>query len=306
MRKIRVIPTIEKAFSCVFHHPKVFVPFLVLCLLAALFFVYIFGRFSTLFGMSVSPEEAPFAVIQGIFSLFALIFLAVILLVLIVPFFEGWTFAAAALAYTNEPVSLMKAAKKALSKYIGLLVITFVMIVAWVIIGSILSAIISVVMFAAMASLGSVSPESYPSVPSAAYFNVFFMMYGIIFLIMAIFLVFFVYMKPAYIVGEKRLSESLGDGFNTSKANFFPTFLIVLFFLVVPLVFLIVVGSVILLSSTGFKQFLISGPQAMYPDLGVLLLVGLPLCVICILFYAVFYAGLAYAYMDSHEIVTAV
>jgi len=304
MRKITVIPTMKRAFSCVIHHPTVVVPFTVFFLVIGLIIVYTFSRFFELFDMVASAEEAPFAVMGGIFGFFAFIFLIILFVFFTFPFFEGWTFAAAASAFKNESVSIVDAARKALSKYIGLVVITFIMVLAWLVVGSILSIIISVVIFAMTASFTPI-PSEYSPAPSITQFYGMAVMYGIMIVIMVAFMVIFIYMKPAYIVSGKRFSESLGDGFDTTKKNFLPSFLIVLFFVLVPFLVNGVLWAV--LTVGGVLDF----EELLYPDFAevtslfpVLIVVGAVLVIVNVVFYAAFYAAVTYSYMDSHEMVS--
>lgn len=302
-----VIPTIKNAFSCVVTHPKVIVPFFVFFLLFGSIFVYALRRFFELFSMIASPEafaspeEAPFAV-MGIFSFFAFIFLIILFVFFAFPFFEGWTFAAAGSAFKNEPVSLGGTAKRALSTYIGVLVITFIMVVVWLVIGSILSIIMSVVMFFIMASFAP-APSVSPA-PSAAQISGIFVVYAIMIVIMIVFMVFFVYMKPAYVVGKKRVFESLGDGFDTAKANFVPSFVIVLFFVVVLVVLYGIVWGVFTVSGVlDFEHLMYPDFTGMHSLFPVLIGVGVVMGIVYLVVYSAFYAALTYAYMDSHEMI---
>ena len=304
MKKIAVIPTMKRAFSCVIHHPQVVVPFTVFFLVIGLVIVYSVSRFFEFFDIFASAEEAPFAVIEGIFGFFAFIFLIIVFVFFTFPFFEGWTFAATASAFKNESVSIVDAAKKALSKYVGLVVITFIMVLAWLVVGSILSIIISVVIFATMASFSPI-PSEYSAAPSITQFSGIAVMYGIMIVIMVAFMVIFLYMKPAYMVTGKRFSESLSDGFDTAKKNFLSSFLIVLFFVLVPFLVYGVLWAVLTVGGVlDFEEFLYPGFAEVSSLFPVLIVVGVVLTIVYIVFYAAFYAAVTYAYMDSHEMIS--
>jgi len=305
MRKIAVIRTIKSAFSCVVKNPKVVIPFLAFAAILLLILGYFFVQMTEFQFFPpeeyVMQEEPPFEALGDFFQFMAFMVIASLFIFLIFPFFEGWTLAAVAPAYANEPVSLVEALRKALSKYFGLLGITIIVTIACLVVSFILSIFFVVVTFFSMMRHPFPSPEPYASVPTEFMFSEFFITYSVMFLILAIFMVIFIYMKPAYIVSGKSLSESLGDGFEMAKKNFVPSCLIYLFFLVGQTVLCGVPQAIVIFGGIiDFDSFFYQGFEGM---ISTIFLIGAVTVCVYALVNSVMYTALVYAYMDSHEMV---
>lgn len=294
--KVNVIPTVHKAFSCVFHHPLAAVPFLIFSALACPLFFSLLNKMRTFFTILAAPEAIPtdeFA-FGLIFGFIGLILLLIIVSFFCFPFFEGWTFAALSSACRNEPVHLTRAARKGMSKYFGMLGITVIVAV----ISSLVSSAVSGVAFTvAFASMPFPSPlESPASVFSQVRW--FLSMYAVVFLIDMVILVLFVYLKPAYVVGDTSLSDAFNDGFNTAKQTFLPSCLIVLFFNVLWLALLGIPGLYIL-SRVDFETF--SHPEVLLHFLDTLIPAGVVVLVVFFVLYTVYYAALTQVYIEVHK-----
>ena len=304
MREIETIPTIRRAFSCVIEHPQVVIPFFIFFLITSFIFVYAFNRFFEFFNVFLSSREPlPGDVFQTVFGFLALIFLVILVSVFVFPFFEGWTFATAGLACKNEPVSLTKAFRKALSKYLGVLVISIIVAFAAAAIGSVVWPILFLLVF----PMDFPSAVPYTSFPLSSVFYRLFSAYGLVFLIVTIFIVLFVYLKPAYILGDKSLVDSLNDGFATARKNFIPSCLVYLFFSVLQIL-LYVGGAILVFDTIDFEKFWLiedfsSGYDVIQTELESLFPVALVGLFVYFLLHSILYTALAHAYMDSHEIV---
>lgn len=294
MREIKVIPTIKNGFSCVICNPKVVIPFVVFFFIISLIAVAAFNRIVEFFDFLMSPEDVS-GMFGTIFGFIILILLVGLFMFFAFPFFESWTYAALASAFKDESVSLGKAAKTGLSKYVGMVIITIIVAIVSAVVGFVASFISSFFMIASM----SYSPS--PDFP----FLGFLAMYGVMFFVIALVTVLLLYLKPAYVAGDKKFSESIKDGFETAKENFLPTLLIYLFFLVVQI---LLWGAA--LAALVFSGIVKAGEFFYQPDFGVLssvaskvLPVGLVVLLVYVLLNTVLYAALMYGYMDSHEMI---
>jgi hypothetical protein len=306
MQKVKIIPTMRKSFLCVFQHPQVIVPFLVFSLITGLIFAYAFDRmieFIGSFDVFASPEEMPFEAFESFFSFFYLIMLVALFAFFAFPFFESWTFAALGYAFKNEPVSLAKAARKGISKYLGVLVISIIIALVSGVVGSIVSIVVLLAFFPFMASTIPVSPEYM--VPSIPQLSGFFIMYGVIILVTTLFMALFIYLKPSYVLGERRFSESLNDGFETVRKNIVPSWALYLSFEVLRMVSMGVIAGIVIWSGMiDLGKFVVLED---FQIISTFLSELIPLIVVAVvvnyLIYTFLYAAITYAYMDSHEMI---
>lgn len=306
MQEIKIIPTLRKSFLCVFQHPQVLVPFLVFSLITGLIFAYAFDRmieFIGSFDVFTSPEEMPFEAFGSFFSFFYLIVLVALFSFFAFPFFEGWTFAALGYAFKNEPVSLAKAARKGLSKYLGVLIISIIISLVSAVVGSIVSIIVLLAFYPFVTPTYPVSPEYV--VPSVPQLSGYFVMYGVIILLITLFMVFFIYLKPSYVLGDRRFSESLNDGFETVRKNIVPSWVLYLSFEVLRMVSLGVIAGIVIWSGIiDIGKFVVLED---FQVISTFLSELIPLIVVAIvvnyLIHTLLYAAITYAYMDSHEMI---
>ncbi|MBU7018350.1 MAG: hypothetical protein HXS44_12640 [Theionarchaea archaeon] len=306
MQKIRFILTMRKSFLCVFQHPQVIVPFLVFSLITSLIFVYAFDRmieFIGSFDVFTSPEEMPFEAFGSFFSFFYLIMLVALFAFFAFPFFESWTFAALGYAFKSEPVSLSKAAKKGLSKYLGVLVISIIISLVSAVVGSIVSIVVLLAFSPFMTSTIPVSLEYVA--PSLAQLSGYFIMYGVIVLFITLFMVFFIYLKPSYVLGDRRFSESLNDGFETVRKNIVPSWAFYLSFEVMRMVSLGVIAGIVIWSGMiDVEEFVVLEDfQIISTFLSELVPFVVVAIVVNYLIYTLQYTAIAYAYLDSHEMI---
>ena len=303
MQKVTIIPTIREAFSCVFRHPQVIVPFFVFSLIVSLLYAYLFNKITSLFDIFSVSEEMPFEAMGAFFSFFSLIILVVVVYFFGFPFFEGWTFAALGSAFKKEPVRLMEAARRGLSKYFGVLAITILVAVVTSLVSGFLSTILLFPLLPFMNSemytrdFFSNYPQSFWFPPGLAVF------YGVLILIVIAVTVFFVYLKPAYILGEKPFAESLNDGFNTARKNFMPSFVYYLVFTVLQIVVFAIVFGAFMVSSIPLLEDLIltEDISVMTTFFERLIPLGVVAVILNFLVYVFMYAAVTYAYMYSHE-----
>ena len=303
MQKVKIIPTMRKSFLCVFQHPQVILPFFAFSLILGLIFAYAFNEMIGFLEAFSSPEEMPFEAFGPFFSFFYLIILVVLFVFFAFPFFESWTFAALGYAYKNEPASLVKAARKGISKYLGVLIISIIIALVSAVVGSILSFVIMLGFFPFMTYTVPASPEYM--VPSISQFSGIFIMYGIMILIITLLMALFIYLKPSYVLGERRFSESLNDGFETARKNIVATWALYLSYEVLRIVLWGVIAGIVIWSGMlDFEELMILGDfdilSAFFSDL-------IPLVVVAVvanyLIYTLLYAAITYAYMDSHEMI---
>jgi hypothetical protein len=130
-----------------------------------------------------------------------------------------------------------------------------------------------------------------------------FLVYGILFLVTTIVLVLFYYMKPAFVIGDNRLSESLNDGFKTAQKNFFPSCIIVLVLTILEEIPFFVFSAILFVNVLNIEKIAEKDITALVHSYAGTLL---PVLLIALLFYfvlhTVLHAALSYAYMDSHEL----
>jgi hypothetical protein len=195
---------------------------------------------------------------------------------LLSPFFEGLTYAALGSAFRNEPVLLRKAAGKALSKYPGILVITIIITIITITVGSLISSVVSLVVFSSM---------SFFSILLALNPYSILVWVGLVFFVTRIFVVLFIYLEPAYILGGKHFVKSLYDGVKTAVKNFVPSCLIYLGFAMMRIILFGITFSGMIMSTVV--------PEAVY--VRVVGIIGY------YFLHMVLYAALAYIYMESHE-----
>jgi hypothetical protein len=294
MRKIQVIPTIKNSFVCIVRHPKVVIPFGVVSVAAILVAVLLVDRVIEFFDFVMEPEEVV-EFFNAMFGFVVMIFATVLIVFLALPFFEGWTYAALGAAFNNGPVSLAEAARKSGSRYIGMVIISIIIAVISMVVGFFVSLFSSVIMVFFMHDM------QQSGVPVAGFFT----MYGVMFLIIAVVTVILIYLKPAYMVGGKVLSESLKDGFETAKDNYLASLLIYLIFiggqvlLYVAMWAALIPGSILHFEEVFYAEnidFISSITARLLP-------VGIVVVIVSFLLYVVYYAALTYAYMDSHEMI---
>jgi hypothetical protein len=274
---IKTVPTIKKALSCILKHPKVFVPFLLFSIISYVISSY----FSSVAADSLSDilrqEGFIDSLWEGLHALFGIIvrgLIVVLLYVFMFPFFETWTYTCLAPAFKNEPVSLIKACGKGISKYGGVLFISIITALTSVIIGSLLSFVFS---FAFVGILSFLSA-----------FHVFGIIawVGLISLITRVFMVLFIYVKPAYILGGQHVGKSIIDGFKTALKNFVPSLLMYSGCAVIQLFLIIMTFGALVLGS-------------IVPDILFLRGAGM---VLYYFLYTVLYAFLTYVYMHTHDL----
>lgn len=296
MRDVKVIPTIENGFSCVIHHPKVIVPFIVFFLIAGSILAVVFSETVEMIDYFAEFDEG-FGIFGTIFEFMLLVFFIVFFMFFATPFFEGWTFATLASAFKDESVSIAKTARRACSKYFGMLIIAIIIAVISAIVGTFVSIFFSFFIFLAEAS----HPVSSP----ASFFYRYALLYGVTFLIMIFVTAVLAYLKPAYMVGENRFSESLKDGFDTAMKNFLPTLAVYLVFTVIQVIVAAAAAAVIFLGGIiDYEQFLYAeGLDVLHSLAGKILPVAMVAGLVYMLFYVALYAALTYAYMDSHEMI---
>lgn len=299
MKPITVTATIKNALLCIIHNPKVLVPFFVLFLISSLIAVVLFNSIINFIG-TVAEPVLPFGTFGTIFRIIITLFAVVVIFVLMIPFFEAWTYAALGSAFKNQKVSLKKTAQKGASKYLGVLVISIIIAV----VSGALSFIFSPFTSAAVVS----SMEDYitgygaeRSLSLSTFYGAF-LMYGVLFLITTIVLVLFYYMKPAFVIGDNPLSKSLNDGFTTAQKNFFPSCIVVLVLIILEGIPFFVFSGIVLMDLPNVELFVEEDITALYSYADTLL----PWIAIALLFYfvlhTVFHAALSYAYMDSHDL----
>ena len=275
---IKTVPTIKKALSCILKHPKVFIPFLLFSIISYVISAYFFTVAADSLPEILRQEGFIDSLWEGLQALFGIIvrgLIVVLLYVLMFPFFETWTYACLAPAFKNEPVSLVKACGKGISKYVGVLFISIITALTSVIIGSLLSFVFS---FAFVGILSFLSA-----------FHVFgiLLWVGLMSLVTRIFMVLFIYLKPAYILGGQHFGKSIIDGFKTALKNFIPSLLMYLGCAVIQLFLIIMTFGALVLGSV-------------VPDILFLRGAGM---ILYYFLYTVLYASLTYVYMNSHEMI---
>ncbi len=305
MKSITATATIKNAFLCVINNPKVIVPFFVLFLVLSLIVTALFNNVMNLLEYALAPGEMPFEAAGAILGFMATILLVVVVGILAIPFFDGWTYAALGSAFKKEEISLTKAARKGGSKYFGMLAIAIIIAIVSAAVSSLLSPITYLAAASSMEDF--LEPGAEPSLifSSLSDFYGIFIAYGVIFLITTMIMVLFYYLKPAYIIGDNPLSESLNDGFKTARENFFPSFIVVLVLTVLENVpFLVFSGVLFVIGVINIEKFVEEDIVGFFHSYAGTLLTGM---LIALLFYVVLHtvlhAALSYAYMDSHEMI---
>jgi len=301
MKKISVIPIIKDAFSCVFHHPAVLFPFLLYYGLCGLVLVWIFQRFDhflTITNTAYPPFEEIISMMNFIFAVIGLM----ILLLFLFPLVEGWTFAILKNAYRNEPIDMRGTLKRGIRRYPGMVVITFILLIA----SSVASLVATPLLFVSMMSA---IPESMPAQgepfyqPSTFMFPEIFIIYGIMFIIMLLIYTVFIYLKPVYIMGDDSLSQSLKDGIAMGKNQYIPTFLLVLFFMVIQVAIFVIGMTLPVLANIIDMDILtqLEGPSLFFQSAIPLIIIGLIAYLISVVIHAIMYAAIARAYLDVQE-----
>jgi len=225
---VKTVPTIREAFLCVIRHPKAFIPYLVFSILFLFIFTWILTNFVNT--ISEPTENLADAFYESLRAFSFFIVTGVLLFIayeVLSPFFEGLTYAALGSAFRNEPVLLRKAAGKALSKYPGILVITIIAAIITLIVGSLITSVVSLVLFSSMSFFSILFTLNPYSILAWV---------GLVFFVTRVIVVLFIYLKPAYILGDKHFAKSLYDGVKTVVKNFVPSCLIYLGFAVMRIV----------------------------------------------------------------------
>ncbi|MGD2248957.1 MAG: hypothetical protein PVF58_11175 [Candidatus Methanofastidiosia archaeon] len=306
MKKIQAVPTIKKGVSCVVRTPLVLVPYLVYFVIAVLFMVYGISKIEALLPAFAGPEESPFNIMGIFFSLLAFAFLAILVIGLLSPFIEGWTFAALASAHKNEPVSLKEAARKAGSKYLGMLALAILIVIISSVVGSIVSTPLTIMRYMRMFEVASTSVP--PSTMFISQIRWSVVTYGVVTMVTALVMVLFVYMKPAYIIGDIDLSKSLNDGLDTARNNYLASLVIFLVFTVIEAGVFLAPFAVMLSKGVSFLDMEtlmnIQDITEVYPYIQILVILGAVLILMTLLVRVILSAAISYAYMDSHEMLS--
>lgn len=300
MKPITVTTTIKNAILCIVYNPKVLVPFFVLFLISSLIVAVLFNSIVNFIG-TVAEPVLPFGTFGAIFRIIITLFVVVVVFILMIPFFEGWTYAALGSAFKGQEISLTKTARKGASKYLGVLVISIIIAV----VSGALSFLFSPFTSAAVAS----SMENYIteygaelSLSLSDFYKVF-LVYGILFLVTTIVLVLFYYMKPAFVIGDNLLSESLNDGFKTAQKNFFPSCIVVLVLIILEEIPFFVFSGIVLMKGFNLELFAEKDITALIHSYAGTLLPGILIALLLyFVLHTVLHAALSYAYMDSHEL----
>lgn len=303
MKKIRVIPSIQQGISCIVKNPVVVVPYLIYTGIIILIMVYGVSRIGAILPMFKVSHEMPFNILSAFFSLLAFTALAILLLGLLSPFIEGWTFAALASAHKNAPVSLKDAVRKAGSKYIGMLALFGLIVVISAVIGSIVSVPLSAIIYIR-------SFEMFTTTDATAIFisqlRWYIVMNIIVTVITTAVMVLFIYLKPAYIIGNMRLSESLSDGIDTARNNYVSSLVIFSIFTVLE------VGISIGLYTVISRNSFINVESLMnFQNMSTLLFylqkfiyLSVVLILASFIIRVILYSAITHAYMDSHEMLS--
>lgn len=307
MKSITATTTIKNAFPCVVHNPKVIIPFFVLFLGLSLIVTSLFNSIINFLEFGIEPENLPFEAFGTIFGFIVTIFLVVVVAVLVVPFFEGWTYAALGSAFKKESVSITKTARKGVSKYLGVLVISILIAIASAAISSLFSSITSFAIVSSIEDFFLEYPDVEPFLVFSSLSNFYgvFIAYGVVFLITTIIMVLFYYLKPAYVIGDNPLSESLNDGFTTARENFFPSCIVVLVLTVLEEVpFLVFWGILFVKGWFNIEKYISGDIVALVHSHAGTLLTGFLIAFLAyFVLHTVLHAALSYAYMDSHEMI---
>lgn len=302
MKKIKVIPIIKGAFSCVFHYPGVLIPFLVYYSLCALVFAWIFHRFYRIFTVS-STAFLPFEEFFSVVNFFFIAIGVMILLLLLFPLVEGWMFAILKTVLMNEPIDMRGTLKKGIQRYLGMVVINFILLAA----SSVASMVGSILLFASMISkLPSFIPVTGEplSQPSIFMFPEFFIIYAVMVIIMLLIYTIFIYLKPVYIIGDSPLSQSIKDGITIGKKQFIPTFLLLLFFMAIQIAIFAGIMSVAGVTQIMDMDLLAhSDPFQVFQPASHLIATGIIVYLISFMINGVMYAAIARAYVDVQEMI---
>jgi hypothetical protein len=306
MKKIQVIPTIKKGISCVVRTPIVLVPYLVYFAIIALIMAYGASRIEAMLPFFAAPEEEPFEVMGTFFSLLAFALLALLVVGFLSPFIEGWTFAVLASAHKNEPISLKAAARKAGSKYLGMLALAILIAIVSTVVGSIVAVPLSLMTYVRAFEFASTGAS--PTDMFILQIRWYVVMNGVVTAVTALVMVLFVYMKPAYIISNMDLSKSLNDGLDTARNNYLPSFVIFLVFTVLEAGVVIVPYAAMISGGVGFLDIEtlmnIQDVTEVYPYIQIVVILGAVLVLVTFLVGVILSAAISYAYMDSHEMLS--